>query len=87
MSVGVERDAHLTRQPTPSTDPSLMRRTHSSHLSSSFRSASLPQNPTIAAVLKGARKENHRRELDVAAGYNVEAKICHIEAEILHLSS
>uniref|UniRef100_A0A0E0LEU1 Uncharacterized protein n=1 Tax=Oryza punctata TaxID=4537 RepID=A0A0E0LEU1_ORYPU len=54
--------------------------------SSSSRSAWLPQSPAVAAVRKGD-KENHRPEVDVAAGCDVEAEIDHIEAEILRLSS
>lgn len=55
--------------------------------SSCSRSAWLPQSPAVAAVRKGD-KENHRPEVvDVAAGYDVEAEIGHIEAEILRLSS
>uniref|UniRef100_A0A0E0K0A2 Uncharacterized protein n=1 Tax=Oryza punctata TaxID=4537 RepID=A0A0E0K0A2_ORYPU len=46
----------------------------------------LPKNSAVAAVHK-SDKENHRPEVDVAAGFDVEAEIGHIEAEILRLSS
>uniref|UniRef100_A0A0E0R921 Uncharacterized protein n=1 Tax=Oryza rufipogon TaxID=4529 RepID=A0A0E0R921_ORYRU len=52
----------------------------------SYISACLPRNPVVATVHKDD-KVNHRPEVDVAVGCDVEAKISHVEAKILRLSS